>query len=280
MAANKNKPRGVKTHWSYWVFVLGFLALALGCFNRGLRDGGQDRIWELGGGIVFFTLGFGGITWPILQRLETKGTQAGTIHLFGLHCEALIIPASRVRQFLILAGSALLAIGVLVLLLSGEMGVDLIKGLLALAIYTGAFVWGLRSVLNEPKGIYLVPKGIVWCEMFRAPCFIPWDIISATAACSKQEKYVPRATQAFGLDVSDLEAVQTTKSTRQFCQQSKAREGWHFVFLEESLVVQVKVVESIIRYYRAHPEARGEIGTVNSRLRMQEFELAAVGYTV
>ncbi len=223
-------------------------------------------------GVIFLIFGVGGLLWPVLRKKEPKAIQAEFVHLFDMHCEAILFPMSRVKQFIILGAAISLSVGIGTLLFFADNNDNRVRGLIALAFYVCVFVVGLRSLHKGKKGLFLVPSGIIWNEMFRAPCFIPWESISQSALFLKKEKNALRPIWTFGLNVSDPALFRTSKWSRKKFLESKIRNGWYFYFFQETIVFPLEAVVKTVQFYCQHPESRNEIGTTSSLTRIHAFE--------
>jgi hypothetical protein len=192
-----------------------------------------------------------------------------------MHCEAVLFPMSRVKQIVTIGGAISLSVGIGALLFFADNNENRVKGVIGLVFYVCVFALGLKSMLAGRKGIFLVPNGIIWNEMFRAPCFIPWPSVSQAALFLKKERNAGKPILTFSLNVTDPALFQTTKWSRGKFIRSKVQHGWYFYFFQETIVIPLTIVEQTIQFYWQHPEARGEIGTANALARMQKFEAAA-----
>ena len=260
--------------WFYWLCVGAFLAMFVVSVFCAIRcEDIQDRRAGIAGGIVFFTIGFGGLLWPILCKKESKTVRREFIHSFNMRCEAVVFPMSRVKQFVTIAGAAglLVGIGALLFFAHTDSIENQLKGIIALVFYIFVLVIGLKSLRAGKMGIFLVPNGVIWNEMFRAPCFIPWEIISQSSLFLKNEEHSGKV-WAFGLNVIDPARFQTGKLTRKKIIDSKARHGWHFYFFQETIVFPLETVAWTVSFYSRYPELRREIGTASCLARIEGYE--------
>jgi len=257
--------------WIYWLcagmaLVMFFASVACAVFCEDLKE--RRAGWA--GSVIFFTTGFGSMLWPVLRKREPKTAQQEFVHLFSLHCEAIVFPMSRVKQFITIAGAILLSVGMAMMVLFAEENVDRAKAAIALVFLLCAVTVGTKSLLAGKKGIFLVPAGIIWNEMFRFPCFIPWEIVGQSALFLKAQQYGPEV-WTFGLQVTDTESLQTSRWTRKKFVESRNQHGWHCLFLQETILTPLDLVARVIEFYRQHPEVRREIGTTNSFARIESL---------
>ena len=220
--------------WSYWLCVSIFLVMfGASAFYALFSEDKKDRGVGVASCIVSLSFGAGGFLWPILRKKESKAIQAEFVHSFDMHCEAVVFPMSRVKQFFTIVGAIALSVGISTLLFFADNNENRVKGIIGLVIYICIFILGLKSLLAGRKGIFLVPNGIIWNEMFRAPCFIPWEIISETALFLKKEKNALKPIWTFGLNVFDPALFRTTRWSRKKFLQSKIQHGWYFYFFKK-----------------------------------------------
>jgi hypothetical protein len=236
----------------------------------------SERRPGLGCGTLFLGVGIGGALWPFLRRRETNGPQQVFIHLFDMHCDAIFFPMSRAKELLTIFGAGLFVFGVTTIMLVTDNNEYRVKGGIASVFYVGVLVLGVKSLLGPRRGLYVVPDGIIWNELFRAPCFIPWPAITRASLFNKKAQYVSKPLLSFGIDVSNMQSVKTTKFTRDTFRKSKARHGWNFYFYEETIVTPITLVAQTVQYYWSHPEDRTEIGTANALARIEKIEAVFV----
>jgi len=261
--------------WSYWFCVLAFLAMAGVGVSLTFSQDEDDRRTGLAGSIVFLTIGVGGLMWPILRRRETNGIQTAVVHIFDLHCDALLFAVSRAKQLITILGAMFLCLGIITMILVADDSSTQVKGFVALVFYAVVCGMGLKLLCGPLKGIYLVPSGIIWNPMFQSPCFIPWSIISEAALFLKKESYVSKPTLCFGLKVSDPFLVQASKLTSKRFRQSRARRGWDLYFFDETIVAPLATVAQAVQYCLQHPEARSEIAAAGFLARIEKIEASA-----
>jgi hypothetical protein len=96
---------------------------------------------------------------------------------------------------------------------------------------------------------------------------MPWNVIADVSLFHKKEPYVDPV-PTIGLNVTDPEAVQTTKHTRKKLLDSKVRHGWHLFFFAETLTVPLVLATRAIQFYLTHPEYRRELGTSSGLARI------------
>lgn len=253
-----------------------FLVMAGAALSTSFSGDKQTRGIGISTSIIFLTFGIGGMLWPILRKREPKAIHTEYVHLFDMHCEAILFPMSRVKQFVTLGGAIVLLVGIGTLLFFADDNESRAKGVIALVFYVCVLIVGLRSLLGVKKGLFLVSSGIIWNEMFRAPCFIPWEIISQSALFLKKEKNLLRPIWTFGLNVSEPALFRTSKWSRKKFLESKIRNGWYFYFFQETIIFPLEAVAKTVQFYCLHPESRNEIGTTNSLTRIHAFEETAI----
>ena len=232
----------------------------------------KDRRIEIASSVVFLSFGGGGLLWPILRKKEFAAIRTEYVHSFEMHCEAVVFPMSRVKQFIIIGSAAVLSIGAGGLTFFADNNEARVKGIIGFIFCVCIVILGMKSLLAGRKGIFLVPDGIIWNEMFRAPCFLPWENISQSAFFLKKEKGSLKPVWTFGINVSDPALVQTSYWSRKKLSESKMRHGWYFYFFQETILFPLEVVAKTVEFYCQHPETRGEIGTSNSLARIKAFE--------
>ena len=253
--------------WVYWLCIAVFLGMFAGGLFLALTGQGDDKFAGIAASLVFFAFGAGGLAWPLLRSREAGSVATEFVHAFDMHCEGILIPASRVKEIMTLAGSLLLSAGTLAMVLFADTLEHRVKGGLAFLFFTGVFVLSLKFYSAGRKGVLLVPNGIIWREMMRPPSFVEWISISRSGVFRKPQPYSKPA-WAFGLDVGEPASIKTTTWGRKRILGAKRKHGWHFHFLAETITVPLPVLGGAIQYYLLHPEARGEIGSATSLARI------------
>jgi hypothetical protein len=260
--------------WVYWLCVSLFLVLFCGAIMLLFANDGKDRGMGFMGCFAFFAFGVGGLLFPILRRRELQGVKTEWIRSADIHCEALLFPCSSVRQYIVLFGSLLLAVGVGGLAFWADTVENRIKDAMASAALVCLFVLGIKSSLKGRLGILLVPQGIVWREMFRSPYYVPWEIVTKAGLFLKKEPPVSRPLLAFGLIIKDPSLVRTTSESRKNLVESWNKTGWHLYFCAETVLEPLSVVAAAVNFYLANPGARRELGTSADLARVLDMEAA------
>lgn len=258
--------------WVYWLCVSTFLVVfAVSAISAFLSEKEKDRAVDIACSIIFLTFGGGGFLWPILRKKESNAIRTEFVHSFNMHCEAVVFPMSRVKQFIIIAGAAAISTGVGILLLFADNSETEVKAIIGFILYVSIAILALKSLFGARKGILLVPGGVIWNEMFLASCFIPWDVIQQSAHFLKKDKGSLRPVSTFGINVFDPALLQTSKWSRKRFSETRKRKGWYFLFFQETILFPLETIAKTVEFYRRHPEARGEIGTANSIARINVF---------
>jgi len=165
-----------------------------------------------------------------------------------------------------------MAVGATWLTFIAESHLDRLRAGLGAIVVGGAFFLCLKTYFDGRKGIILLPGGIIWREMFRAPCFIPWEAIEETALFEKKVPNNPKLVLTFGINVKHPALAQTTRWARGAMIRSKAEHGWHLFFFAETICVPLALVLVVVRLFHGQPELRREIGTPAGFARVRSLE--------
>lgn len=236
-----------------------------------VANDGKDRGVGIACTLMGFAFGVGSIAWPTLRRREAQGVSAEHVRTAEIHCEAVIFPASRVKYYVTIFGSFVLLLGSIGLAASADSIENRIKGAIAIAFWGGVFGLCLWSARHGRFGVIVLPEGILWREMFRAPCFVPWDILSRSGLFRKKERNVPKPILSFGLLVSDLESVQTTKTSRKKMLNAERQSGWHLYFFAETIAAPLPLLAAVVDFYHRNPGSRAELGNGRAFARIEEM---------
>ena len=266
---NKNE---LKLSWVYWLSISFFIAAFVGSLALTTSSNTSDKKVGAAGVVIFFAFAACGIVWPILRRREQQGIATEFVRTADTHCEAIFFPGSRVKEYLTLTGSGMLAAGAIWMTFIADTLYNQVRGGFGAAFMSGVFFLCLRTLAHGRKGILLLPTGIIWREMFRAPYFIPWEAIAETELFEKKEPNNPNPILTFGIRVTNQDCVKTTSWARATMVRSKVQHGWHLYFFAETICVPLTLVFAAVRLFQGQPEARNEIGTSAGLARVRALE--------
>lgn len=264
--------KGLGVTWPYWLFVATFFSLFVLSLYVAATDETEDKRVLIAASVVFFAFGAGGLVWPFLRSREAASLQTEFVHAFDMHCEGVLFPASRAKEVLTLAGSFLLSAGTLAMVVLADTLEHRVKGGVAFVFFACVFILSLKFCFAGRKGVLFVPSGIIWHEMMKPPCFMPWDSVARAALFLKPQKYVSKPALAFGIDVRELTSVTTPKWNCRLIARAKRHHGWHFHFLAETIIVALPMLAGAVQYYLLTPKARGEIGSATSIAKISAME--------
>jgi hypothetical protein len=259
------------TNWIYWLCGVLFLAMMVGGVWLIFANDGKERGVGIACTLVGFAFGVGSFAWPVLRRKEVQGVSMEHVRTAEIHCEAVIFPASRVKYYVTIFGSLVLLLGSIGLAASADNIENRIKGALAIIFSGCVFGFCLWSARHGRFGVIVLPEGILWREMFRAPYFVPWDILSRSGLFRKKEKNVPKPILSFGLLVNDAGAVQTTKASRKKMLSAERQSGWHLYFFAETIAAPLPLLASVVDFYHRNPGSRTELGNGRAFARIEEM---------
>lgn len=260
---------------AYWLAIAVFAGFCVLGFALAVMGGPRGRGLGLTVGALFGCLCLGGILWPLLRLREKSGVSSEWVEqAYGPKIEAILFPASRVKQIVVLLGSAVgVPVGIGLALYGGTLKSLLVGGLLAPIALGFNLLW-LSGMVKRRQGILLLPTGLVWREMLYAPYFIPWDALETFALFYKKEENVPRPLKTIGLRVTNPALVETSDRSRRAITGNLPKHGWHLYYFAESLTAPLELVARTVQFYHANPAARAEIGTLAGQKRVQEFSAA------
>jgi hypothetical protein len=268
MKALVKKELGVT--WVYWLSVTLFLGMFGGALYLAATEQEDDRFVFIGAAIIFFAFGVGGSVWPFLRSREGEGPSLEYVHAFGMHCEGILFPASRVKELLTLGGSFFLAGGSALLCLMADTLEHRFQAGLAFVFFAGVLALSLAYCFAGRKGILILPEGLLWREIMRPPCFVPWNSIAAAGLFLKPRRYGAKPARALGLQMSDVTLLQTPSWNRRLIAGARRNHGWHLHALAETINVPLEVVAVTIEHYWRNPAARGEIGSATSLAKVAD----------
>lgn len=244
--------------WYYWLIPSAF-GVAGGAAISAIKIEPESRTELITFGLFFCATSLLAFLWPILRTQEKQGVQYVSIRDRESH-EGILIPLSKVKFRLALIGGTIFGVASLLAVIFADDIENRVNGGIAFAAYSGLAVLGLRRGLARRFGILLTEKGIFWQEPLLAPCFIPWNEISATQIYDHPEQY-GRATPTFGLLVRNLESLNLNSRTKKKLIENRHRFGWHLYFHGESLLFPLELVERAVNRYVAHIDFRGELSS-------------------
>jgi hypothetical protein len=117
--------------WLYWSMVavlIGFACLGLWGVIYGDTE---DRSVMMGASVLFSGLVVCAIVWPILRVRERAGIQLEMVRFGEVNGEMVLIPTSRVKHSIFLAGSLLMGLGAFAILLQAHNSEYRAKGAIA-----------------------------------------------------------------------------------------------------------------------------------------------------
>lgn len=235
---------------------------------------GKDRGIGIACTLIGFAFGVGSIAWPVLRKKEAQGVSSEHVRTAEIHCEAVIFPASRVKYYVTIFGSLVLLLGSIGLAASADSIENRVKGAIAIAFWGSVFCLCVCSARHGRFGVILLPEGILWREMFRAPYFVPWDILSRSGLFRKKERNVPKPILSFGLFVSEPESVQTTKTSRKKMLTAEKQSGWHLYFFAETIAAPLPLLAAVVDFYHRNPGSRVELGNGTAFARIEQMTSA------
>ena len=239
---------------------------------RVFADEGKDRGVGIACTMVGFGLGAGAIAWPLLRRRETQGVTTELIRTAEIHCEAVVFPASRVKYYVTLLGSLVLGIGSIGLMFGTDSMENRFKGAIASTFWFCVFGLCLWSSRHGRFGVLIIPEGIIWREMFRAPYFVAWNVIIQSGLFRKKERSVLKPIPSFGILVSNPKLVQTTGRSRKKMVEAQRQSGWHLYFFAETIAAPLPLLAGAVDYYHKNPEARTELANGQGMNRVEQLE--------
>jgi hypothetical protein len=259
------------TNWIYWLSGALFLSMMVGGVWLIFANDGMDRGIGIACTLIGFAFGVGSIAWPLLRKKEAQGISTEHVRTAEIHCEAVIFPASRVKYYVTTFGSLVLLLGSIGLAASADGIENRVKGAIAVAFWGSVFGLCLWSARHGRFGVIVLPEGILWREMFRAPYFVPWDILSRSGLFRKKEKNVPKPILSFGLQVSEPESVQTSKTSRKKMLNAQRQSGWHLYFFAETIAAPLPLLAAVVDFYHQNPGSRAELGSAKAFARIEEM---------
>ena len=210
-------------------------------------------------GAFFLAISGLGVLWPFLRLREREGLRFTRLksrqHLYA----GILVPVSPASQIIIALGCLVFAALSLTVALRDPTASARYKGWLGFSVFLGAFFVFLATILKNKPGILLNAEGIAWNEYFHGPAFIPWDTITRAEAFHKKEKY--NSSPAFGLTVVDFTRILASLGTIGSAKQRLKIEGYHFIYMAESLLYPVSDLALIVRHYLRNPKLRTELST-------------------
>lgn len=235
---------------------------------------GKDRGIGIACTLIGFAFGVGSFAWPALRKKEAQGVSLEYVRTAEIHCEAVIFPASRVKYYVTIFGSLVLLLGSIGLTASADSIENRVKGAIAIAFWGSVFGLCLWSARHGRFGVIVLPEGILWREMFRAPYFVPWEILSRSGLFRKKERNVPKPILSFGLLVSEPESVQTTKTSREKMLTAEKQSGWHLYFFAETIATPLPLLAAVVDFYHRNPASRVELGNGKAFARIERMTSA------
>ena len=262
--------------WVYWLCAVVFLVMMGVGIWLIFANGGKDRGVGIACTLVGFGFGVGAIVWPLLRKREAQGVRTELLRTAEIYCEAVLFPASRVKYYVTLLGSLVLALGSIGLMLSADNMENRFKGGLASVFFCCVFGLCLWSAKHGRFGVLILPDGIIWREMFRAPYFVPWNVLSRSGLFRKKERNVAKPILTFGILASDPQLVQTTGWSRKKMISAQKQSGWHLYFFAETIAAPLPLLASAVDFYHKHPESRSELANGGGFKRVEQLESSLV----
>jgi hypothetical protein len=217
-------------------------------------------------GVVVLSIGMiiGG---EILRWQRQRGlVELSSIRYQGMERPGFLVPLSpypAVGAFLI----CLLLIGVSLLV---QISIDLgcldspdtgrMLGYVGLGfgvVGVGISVW---SLLCGPRGLWVLPDGVLLPRQGTGSCFLPWELIEAISPV-RSPLFGPRGPVYVAFRVTDVDQVAATPRVRRGMVRRHKRFRWHWLCAPGVMTLSAVEMAWLLRCYMAHPGERRKIGT-------------------
>lgn len=261
------KELGIK--WYYWLFPSVFGVAGLGAILA-ISTEPESRSELLGFGALFLSLSLLVFLWTILRIRERQGVRFVTVAAdrFNSSNQGILIPASEVKDTIMVVGGSLMGLGALAIALFAHDFESKIKGGVAFGGYVFLGVIWLKGTKRH-CGILLCEDGIQWRESMLQCIHIPWQYIQSAQVYLHREQY--STTPTFGVCLS-VENLAFGKRTVRKLKENVRRHGKHLFYHGESVLVPLELIERTVTYYLQNPNARKELGTGAALRHFEEYE--------
>ncbi|HEX7861397.1 MAG TPA: STM3941 family protein [Verrucomicrobiae bacterium] len=236
-----------------------FLFFLLGIFALTTEPNPNEHLNFRLIGVLFLALAGLSILWPVLRLREKEELRFATLKSGNELHVGILVPVSPANQLILGIGSLVLAGLCLTMALSDDVPSARMKGWLGFAIFLGAFIVFIITILRNKPGILLTEEGIAWNEYFHGPAFIAWEQITRAEAFLKQERYTK--SHAFGLAVRDPNQIRASLGTIGSAKQRFNENGFHFLYEAESILFPPADLQSLVQHYLDNPHRRLALST-------------------
>jgi hypothetical protein len=263
-----------------FMLIFGGLMTA-GGLVLALTGRGADR--GAGAAIALFFLACA-IVAPLLAPWRRRGRlRLATVRLGDRHERGVLVPYSGWRTAVLLVATACLALASLGFVVFADAFADdpgespwpvrLVGAVGVVFFGAGGLLfacrgWGRRwRVLLTPSAVVIAAGG--------AQTVVPWEAIQQVQATqvTTHVRGVGVREPLIGLDVSDLDAIQTGRLERLLLPLSR-RLGADLALPIRTLDIDPPLLYQALRYYHQHPQARGELATQDGLARVQHGQFA------
>jgi hypothetical protein len=280
-AAAQDQPQGWRRPFAGWgqfafMLVVGGL-LSAGGLVLALTGQGAER--GSGAATALFFLACV-LTAPLFAPGRRRGRlRLETLQLGERHERGIVVPYSQSGTAMIIAAIACMALACLGLVVFADAFADdpgESPWPVRLVGVVGVVFFGLGGVMVARRGwgrrwrVLLTPSAVI-IAAGGARTVVPWEVIQQVRATqvTTHVRGVAVSEPLVGLDVSDLEAIQTGPLERLLLPLNR-RLAADICLPIRTLDIDPRLLHQALRYYHQHPQARAELACQSGLTRVQQ----------
>jgi hypothetical protein len=218
------------------------------------------------------------LTAPLFRPRRRRGRlRLETLRLGDRHERGIVVPYSGLQTAMALVATACMGLASLGLVVLADTGDDpgeppwpaRLIGAAGVVVFGLAFFMGARRGWGRRWRVLLTPSAVV-VAVGGARTVVPWAAIRQVRATqvTTYARGFPVREPLVGIDVSDLEAIQTGPLERLLLPLNR-RLAADVTLPIRTLDIDPPLLYGALRYYHQHPQARAELATQAGVARVQ-----------